>query len=197
MIYILNELFIGYNTLTYEGGEKVETKLLIKRAKRGDKEALLQLVMLRKEEYYKLAYVYMKNEDDAMDAMQDMIVILYDNISKLRKDESFYSWSKTILANECKSKLKNKKKILSLEDMEEPTAYEIYGSTEERIVLEEYLSQLSEKHQEVIKLRFFLDLDYESISEILKIPIGTVKSRISIGMERLRESMGGGKIEKY
>lgn len=197
MIYILNELFIGYNTLTYEGGEKVETKLLIKRAKRGDKEALLQLVMLRKEEYYKLAYVYMKNEDDAMDAMQDMIVILYDNISKLRKDESFYSWSKTILVNECKSKLKNKKKILSLEDIEEPTVYEIYGSTEERMVLEEYLSQLSEKHQEVIKLRFFLDLDYESISEILKIPIGTVKSRISIGMEKLRESMRGGKIEKY
>lgn len=175
----------------------MEAKLLIKQAKKGNKEALLQLVMLRKEEYYKLAYVYMKNEDDAMDAMQDMIIILYDNISKLRKEDAFYSWSKTILVNQCKTKLKNKKKLVPLDHIEEPTVYEVYDNTEERMVLEKYLSQLNEKHQEVIRLRFFLDLDYENIAELLKIPIGTVKSRISIGMEKLRESIGGGNFEKY
>ena len=87
--------------LYVERGEKVDTKLLIKRAKNGDKEALLELVMSQQTEYYKLAYVYMKDKDQALDALQDMIVILYENISKLKKEESFYSWSKTILVNLC------------------------------------------------------------------------------------------------
>src|SRR5690554_5286237 len=110
-----------------KAGEKVEAKILIKKAKRGDKEALLQLVMDQKDDYYKLAYVYLKNPEDSMDVMQDMIIILYENISKLRKEDSFYSWSKTILVNECKKKLRNRKKIISLENMREETFEESYN----------------------------------------------------------------------
>lgn len=174
-----------------KAGEKVEAKILIKKAKRGDKEALLQLVMDQKDDYYKLAYVYLKNPEDSMDVMQDMIIILYENISKLRKEDSFYSWSKTILVNECKKKLRNRKKIISLENMKEETFEESYNTSEDKIVLEKYLSKLNEKHQEVIRLRYLLDLDYESISEILRIPLGTVKSRLSIGLEKLKETIGG------
>lgn len=169
----------------------VEVKLLVKQAKRGDKEALLKLVMAQKADYYKLAYVYMKNEDDALDAMQDMIVILYENIDKLKKDEAFYSWSKTILVNSCKRVLKKKVEVISIENVKRDVTYESSQNLEDKILLEKYLSGLSFKHREVIKLRYFLDLDYESISEILKIPLGTVKSRISIGMKRLKETMGG------
>lgn len=172
-------------------GEKVETKLMVKRAKKGDKKALLQLVMNQKDEYYKLAYVYLKNEEDTMDVMQDMIIILYDNISKLRKENSFYSWSKTILVNECKKKLRNNKRLIPLDKMKEEGFIESYDISEDKIVLENYISKLSEKHQEVIKLRYLLDLDYKSISEILQIPLGTVKSRLNIGMEKLREILGG------
>ncbi|QUH24695.1 RNA polymerase sigma factor [Serpentinicella alkaliphila] len=50
---------------------------------------------------------------------------------------------------------------------------------------------------EVIKLRYFLDLDYETIGRILKIPIGTVKSRISVGINKLKESLGGDINERY
>ena len=163
---------------------------MIKKAKKGDKEALLQLVMSEQSDYYKLAYVYMKNKDDALDALQDMIIILFENISKLKNEDSFYSWSKTILVNSCKNKLRNKNKIISLDDIEE-SVDEVYLGTEERIVLEKHLSELSEIHQEVIRLRYYLDLDYESISEILKIPLGTVKSRLNIGLKKLKESLGG------
>ncbi len=61
-------------------GKKVEIKLLVKRAKAGDKDDLLELVMDQKDNYYKLAYVYLKNPEDSMDAVQDMITILYNNI---------------------------------------------------------------------------------------------------------------------
>nr|WP_276536747.1 sigma-70 family RNA polymerase sigma factor [Tissierella carlieri] len=181
--------FSGTILLYKDRGEEVEEKLLIKQAKNGDKESLLQLVMAQKTDYYKLAYVYMKSEDDALDAMQDMIVILYEDIHKLKKDDAFYSWSKTILVNSCKNMLRKKKKIISLENIKEEGIYEAYENPEDKMVLEKYLSNLSPNHQEVIKLRYFLDLDYETIGQILKIPLGTVKSRISIAMRNLRESM--------
>lgn len=182
--------FFNDTILLYiDRGEGVDQKLLIKQAKNGDKEALLKLVMDQKTDYYKLAYIYMKNEDDALDAMQDMIVILYENIHKLKKEDAFYSWSKTILVNSCKNILRKNKKIVLLEDEKEEGIYEVYDNTEDKITLEKYLSKLSPNHQEVIRLRYFLDLDYEAIGEILKIPLGTVKSRISMAMSNLRESM--------
>lgn len=169
----------------------MEFKLLIKQAKKGDKDALLKLVMAQQGDYYKLAYVYMKNQDDALDALQDMILILYENIKKLKKEDSFYSWSKTILVNSCKSKLKKRNKTISIDEIKEESIDGVYIESEERIVLEEHLSKLSEIHQEVIKLRYFLDLDYDSISKVLKIPLGTVKSRLNIGINKLKESFGG------
>lgn len=57
--------------------------------------------------------------------------------------------------------------------------------------MEKHLSQLDNKYQEVLKLRYFLDFDYKSIADIMKIPVGTVKSRISTGLKKLKESLGG------
>ena len=175
----------------------METKRLVKAAKQGDKAAMVKLIMLQKEEYYKLAYVYMKNKEDALDAMEDMIISIYDNIYGLRDESAFYSWSKTILVNRCKGLLKAKNKIRVLAHKEEHAhteeqAYEgDIQQKEDRLLLEQYLSQLNQKHQEVIRLRYFLDLDYKTIADLLKIPLGTVKSRISTGLNKLKECLGG------
>ena len=64
-------------------------ELEVKKAINGDKEALLKLIMSEKDNYYKLAYVYMKNEHDALDILQEMIVVLYKEIPKLKKLDSF------------------------------------------------------------------------------------------------------------
>lgn len=156
----------------------MDTVIMVKKAKQGDRETLLQLIMQHKEDYYKLAYVYMKDPEDALDAMEDMVVILYENIHRLRKEASFYSWSKTILVNCCKNLLRKNKRLVSLDTIREQVDGSPFGDKEAQIVLEQHLSRLSEKHQEAIKLRYFLDLDYQSIADILKIPVGTVKSRI-------------------
>ncbi|NLL53495.1 MAG: sigma-70 family RNA polymerase sigma factor [Peptococcaceae bacterium] len=169
----------------------MEFKPLIKKARKGDKDALLQLIMAQQADYYKLAYVYMKNKEDALDALQDMIIILYRNIYNLKKEESFYSWSKTILVNCCKNKLRNKNKTTSLDQATEEAVDGVYTGSEDRIVLEKHLSGLRDIHQEVIRLRYFLDMEYEAIAELLKIPLGTVKSRLNNGMKQLKESFGG------
>jgi RNA polymerase sigma-70 factor, ECF subfamily len=147
--------------------------------------------MLQKKDYYKLAYIYMKNPHDALDAMEDMILVLYENIHKLKKADAFYPWSKTILVNCCKKLIKNKNRIIPLDHITKEYHYKDIEKTEEKIDIHKYLNQLEKHHEEVIKLRYYMDLDYKSISEILKIPIGTVKSRISIGIKNLRKIIGG------
>jgi len=174
----------------------VEILDLVKKAKKGDKDALLELILAKKQDYYKLAYLYLQNKEDALDAMEEMIVIVYEGIAHLRKESAFYSWSKTILVNCCKRILKNKKKVISLDTVEEQVSGCEIQKKEDQILLERYLSQLSEKHQEVLKLRYFLDLDYETISQILKIPLGTVKSRIFHGLKKMEACLGGDVYEK-
>lgn len=169
-------------------------ELLVKKAKDGDKDALLNLIMSEKQEYYKLAYIYMKNSEDALEAMEEMILILYQNIYKIRDEKSFYSWSKTILVNCCKNRLKKSKKIILLEDINTEIYEEDFNSKDEKIVLEKHLNKLSTKHQEIIKLRYYLDMDYKNIAELIKVPVGTVKSRISFALKKLKESLGGENI---
>ncbi len=172
----------------------METEGLVKRAMQGDKDALVQLIMAEKQDYYKLAYVYMKNSEDAMDAMEDMILILYENIGRLKNESSFYSWSKTILVNCCKNSLKKKSKVIFLETLQEQQNQHQDSFAEEKdeqIRLEKHLGELNWKQQEVIRLRYFMDMDYQSIAELLKIPLGTVKSRISIGLGKLKVVLGG------
>lgn len=169
----------------------MDTESLVKKAKKGDKDALVKLIMAKKQDYYKIAYVYMKNSEDTMDAMEDMIVVLYQNINKLKKEKAFYSWSKKILVNCCKNLLRKSNKVVLLENTKEEAYEENFNNKETGIILEEHLSKLNEKHREVIKLRYYLDMDYKTISRVLKIPTGTVKSRISNGLKKLKVSLGG------
>lgn len=169
----------------------MDIEVLIKKAKQGDKEALVQLIMAQKKGFYKLAYLYMKNEEDALDALQDTIVILYENIHKLKNHDAFYSWSKTILVNCCKKLLRENKKIVPLASVKEESYEEGFDKKNEQIILQKHLSNLKEKYQEVIKLHYFLDLDNETTAKILNIPVGTVKSRIFNGIKKLKESLRG------
>lgn len=172
----------------------MKTEALVKKAKQGDKEALVQLIMTEKQDYYKLAYVYMRNPEDAMDAMEDMIVILYENIDHLKNEGSFYSWSKTILVNCCKNSLRKKNKVILLDVLQNEHQDDFLEQKDEQLRLDKHLQELSIKHREVIKLRYFMDMDYQSIAELLRIPVGTVKSRISIGLKKLKVVLGGEKL---
>ena len=164
---------------------------LIGQAREGDKEALVQAIMCRKEEYYRLAYVYTNNEADALDAVADMIVIIHENIGRLKKADSFYSWSKTILVNRCRKIIKKRGPIIPMEGLPDSPYIENYEKRELACDLHRSLERLNRGQKEAIKLRYYLDLDYQTIAGILNIPVGTVKSRISLGLKKLKESFGG------
>lgn len=165
-------------------------ELEVKKAIKGDKEALLKLIMLEKDNYYKLAYVYMKNQQDSLDMLQEMIVVLYKEIPKLKKLDSFYSWSKTILVNLCKKELAKRKKYEDV-DLENISVKDTLNESENKIYLKSLIENLNNKQKEVIRLRYYLDYTYEEISEVMEIPLGTVKSRINKGINKVRKILGG------
>ena len=164
---------------------------LVRQARTGDKEALIQLVMDRKNEYYRLAYAYTGNREDSLDALQDMIVILFDNIRKLKDTDAFYSWSKTILVNRCRAMLRKSGRVITLEEQKEESYHENYPAREARQDILVCMDRLNSGQQEAIKLKYFMDMDYETIARITSVPVGTVKSRIFNGLARLKELLGG------
>ncbi|MFD0870699.1 MULTISPECIES: sigma-70 family RNA polymerase sigma factor [Paenibacillus] len=177
---------------------------VVKRAKKGDKEALLQLILAEKEAYYRLAYFYMRNEADAMDALEEMIVRLYERIGQLKKEESFYTWSKTILVNQCKRSLKRNNKVIPLGDQLDvkkghinSTGISDYHQVEEQMDLQALLTHLNADQREAIQLKYYHDLDYGSIAAMTRVSTGTVKSRIYQGLQKLKALYGRNTDEQY
>lgn len=167
----------------------MDTAAWVRAAKRGDREALVRLIMGRKEEYYRLAYAFTGNREDALDALADMIIILYEKIHRLRQDASFSCWSRTILINCCKNILRQRKRLVPLSAIPETDAGDGWRQKDEAIVLEQHLARLNEKQRDVLRLRYYLDMDYQTIAGVLKIPLGTVKSRIANGLRQLQKAM--------
>lgn len=172
---------------------------LVKKAKRGNKEALLQLIMAEKDDYYRLALTYMGNAHDAMDAMEEMIVKVYEKVDQLKKEEVFYSWSKTIMANSCKSMLLKRKKLVLLEDwndtyekaLDHDLISDPYRSSDQQIDIQSMLLHVNEHQKEAIQLKYFHDFDYQTIAEMTNVSIGTVKSRVFQGLKTLRDHYRG------
>lgn len=172
---------------------------LVKKAKKGNKEALLQLIFEQQDDYYRLALTYMGNPHDAMDAMEDMIVSLYQNLAQLKKNEAFYSWSKTILVNRCKQLLKKQKKLVLMEEWDgigttlssQLLEQNCFQQSEQRMDIQALLLKVNAEQKEAIELKYFHDLDYATIAAITQVSLGTVKSRIHNGMKKMREQVGG------
>ncbi|MEK3933737.1 sigma-70 family RNA polymerase sigma factor [Sporosarcina sp. FSL W7-1349] len=165
---------------------------LVKKAKKGNKEALLQLIMEQQDDYYRLALTYMGNPHDAMDAMEEMIVSLYEKIGQLKKEDAFYSWSKTILVNRCKQMLKKRNRVVLMEEWEEGAATsDPFRQSEDQMDIRRMLETLNDFQKEAIQLKYFHDLDNETIANMTEVSIGTVKSRIFQGLKKLRDRFGG------
>lgn len=113
-------------------------------------------------------------------------------ISRAQKGdkEAFEAWSKTIMVNCCKNILRKKKRLILIDQYEDGEYVERYKSVEENADIEKELEKLNFNQREAIKLKYYIGLDYETIAQITKTPIGTVKSRISNGLKVLKKVMG-------
>ena len=161
----------------------------IKRAMNGDKQAFINIIEEHKIALYKVMKAILQNEDDVCDAMQETLIDIYENIHKLQKEKYFKTWATRIAINECyhiirKQKI-NQDKIVKIQT--ETVAQEKENSSIEKTDIEIAISKLDKDLRVVVVMYYYNNL--KEIAEVLQIPAGTVKSRLSRARESLYESL--------
>lgn len=162
---------------------------IITQIKNGDEEAFAKLIEEYKLQIYKTAKAILKDEDDVCDAIQDTALSIYKNINSLKNEKYFKTWVIRITINKCydiitKHRL-NKEKISKVQvNITEPHT-NFVNNVIEKTDLERTLDLLEKDLKIVTVLYYYNDLSISEISQILKIPKGTVKSRVFRAREKL------------
>lgn len=165
------------------------TEIKVRKAIRGDKQAFLDLIEPQKEKLYKIAYTYVKNEQDALDIIQETICKAYVSLDNLKKPKYFNTWLVKILINISITTLNRNKKIIYLEEKEVEYDNSSIAKCDDRLDLLTELGKLDSKYRDVIILKYYEDFTIKEIAEILNIPIGTARTNLYRGLEVLRKSM--------
>jgi RNA polymerase sigma-70 factor (ECF subfamily) len=176
--------------------------LLIKRSQKGDINSFEELIKEYKKIAYNIALKMLKNKEDAEDVSQEALIKVYKSINRFNMDSSFKTWLYRIVVNTCLDHVrKNKENPISIDqpirsghdefymDVEDnrPTPQEVLETKLTQKMVMDAVNELEEDFKSIIILRDINDLSYEEIAEVLECNIGTVKSRISRGRQKLKE----------
>jgi RNA polymerase sigma-70 factor, ECF subfamily len=167
-----------------------ENLQIINRAQSGDREAFAILFEQYKNLVYKTAYLMLGESTEAEDALQEIFVQVYKSLSGFDpKKAAFTTWLYRVTFNYCLNHRRKKHPLaLPLEEIS-PTFKSEFPGTQlaDEEVLQQAIEKLTDKQRAVVILRYFWDLPYAEIAQILDIPLGTVKSRIDLALKTLRK----------
>lgn len=182
----------------------VIVKQRIKQVIKGDQNAFAEIVELYKDKVFQLCYRMLGNRHEAEDMAQEAFLRAYVNITKFNQSRKFSTWLYRIATNLCIDRIRKKKPDYYL-DAEVPgtDGLNMYSQIEadtvkpeeevENLELQEVIQKeilkLPDKYRSVIVLKYIEELQLQEISEILEIPLGTVKTRIHRGREALRKQL--------
>jgi RNA polymerase sigma-70 factor (ECF subfamily) len=171
---------------------------LVRRSQRGDEEAYEELVRMHQGIAFRTAYVFTGVAEDAQEAAQDAFVKAYRALGRFRAGAPFRPWLLKIVANEARNRRRaaGRREGLALraaasagaEDAA-PSPESALLSAERREELLTALNHLRSEDREVIACRYFLDLSEEDTAAALGWKRGTVKSRLSRALDRLRAEL--------
>ncbi len=178
-------------------GRPLDEDDLIRRAKRGDTHAYEELVHAFQGIAFRTAYVLSGNAADAEEAAQDGFVKAWRALGRFREGAPFRPWLLRIVANEARNRRRSagRRAHLALRAATEqvsgdaapsPESALLSAETRERLLAA--VEALPDDQREMVSLRYFVGLSEREVAESLDLPVGTVKSRTSRALERLRES---------
>src|SRR5881396_401704 len=176
-------------------GRPADDSELISRAQRGDAAAYEEIVQRYQQVAFRTAYVITGSAADAEDAAQEGFVKAYRALHRFRAGAELRPWLLRIVANEARNRVRSsgRRHRLELRLTEgfrpgdaalSPEAVAV--ALDERKRLLAMVNSLSDEDREVIASRYFLELNGEETAAALGIPEGTVKSRLSRALARLR-----------
>lgn len=175
-----------------------EINFLVIESKKGNQKAQIKLYDLHCNAMFAISCRYLKNNEEAKDAMQDGFLKAFLSLENYTDGTNFSSWLKMIIINTCIDALKKKKlETVSTENYpleisnDEDWNFDTKISKQQII---EAIEKLDLKYQLVIKLFLIEGYDHQEISEILKIPIKTSRTQLRRGKLVMRNLL---KVEKY
>lgn len=172
---------------------------IIIRAQAGDREAFAILFEQYKNLVYKTAYLMLGESAEAEDALQEIFVQVYRSLSGFDPGKAaFTTWLYRVTFNYCLNHRRKKRPLtLPLEDISPALKSEFPGTQlAEEEILQQAVGKLTDKQRAVVILRYFWDLPYAEIAQILDVPLGTVKSRIDLALKTLRKALEEGETGK-
>ena len=179
-------------------GRPLDEAELIARARRGDEEAYAALVTRYSDLAFRTAYLVTGSVADAEEAAQDGFLAAYRALPRFRGDAPLRPWLLRIVANAARNRRRASRRPADLElrlvdqfskGDAAPSPEALVEAAEERVALLRAVNSLDESDRRVIACRFFLDLDVAESAAVLGCAEGTVKSRLSRAVRRLRDRM--------
>lgn len=181
----------------HPGRPVVSEEMLVERARRGDVEAYGEIVTRYQALAQRTAFVILRDADAAQDAAQEAFVKAFRALGRFREGAPIRPWLLRIVANEAinraKAASRHRHVDLTVAESEvddpagSPEAHALAG--ERRELLVRALNEMKEDDRTVIAYRYFFELNEAEMADALGIARGTVKSRLSRAMSRLREQL--------
>jgi RNA polymerase sigma-70 factor, ECF subfamily len=179
-------------------------KKRIKQVLKGDQDAYAEIVEIFKDKIFQLCYRMLGNRHEAEDMAQEAFIRAYVNITSFNINLKFSTWLYRIATNLCIDRIRKKKPDYYLDaEVAGTDGLTMYSqvpadtalpedeveSIELQDTIQKEISKLPEKYRTVIVLKYIEELSLNEISEILDMPLGTVKTRIHRGREALRQQL--------
>jgi RNA polymerase sigma-70 factor (ECF subfamily) len=171
--------------------------LVLARAKRGDRDALDQLLRANADRIYTVARRLMGNEADANDASQEAMIAIVRGLPRFDGRSALSTWIYRVTTNACLDEMRRRRRrplsVLDRDSTPEIPSDEPAMDTTlaDRLDIDAALAQLPEDFRLVVVLRDLCGYDYAEIATTLQIPEGTVKSRIARGRAHLSNKILG------
>lgn len=153
-------------------------------------EAFETYVLNHKDSHYRFVYNYVKNEQDALDVIQDSIVKAMTKLDQLKNVDAMKSWFYQILARTAIDVLRKNQKVVYADfdaiESQLPLQHDVYEDFDLKAALE----KLPVEYKTIVHLRFYEMFKIEEIAEILNLNLNTVKTRLYSALKKLRLELG-------
>ena len=163
---------------------------LVARCRAGDEAAWAELVDRFSRYVYAIAVQgFRLPQQDAEDVFQEVFTRVYERLGSLREDEAVRPWIAQLTRRTCIDRLRAGGREESTEQVEAPDLDDVLTTLDDALAVRDALATLPESCQEVLDRFFARDESYRTIGDALDIPAGTIASRISRCLEKLKAAM--------
>lgn len=190
------EKTMSISYLDIDRKNKLNEIKLIKESMKGNKESFGIIIKNNKEYLYKMAFLYVKDEQDALEVIHETVYRAFLNIEKLKKAKFFNTWITRILINVSIDFLKRKGKNQMLDESTPIRKERCEISTEEKLDLYNAIDLLNDNYKTVIIMMYFNDMKIKDISKVMETPENTVKTYLRRAKQALGEILKEGYLDE-